>query len=589
MTPRRVHLSLCLLCSLAHCSPANSPASDASTQDTSPSLDVISEPSDDVAMPPSDASEALPNVTVAQGPTARAVEPGVIREVFTIAVPAPPPNRAVGRTETPTPASLNRVQILRYRAANLPTDPRVAVRGVVVAVPGFLGGAGSFDGLARALVKRAVTDANPVEVWALDRRSNLLEDLRGMDAADAMGDPELARRYYVNRAITVNGQRFEGYLSPTSPSLAYMSEWGLPSLIEDLRAVIATIPSSRERVVLLGHSLGASIVEAYASWEFADRTRGYDSIAALSLVDGVASGASVTETEYLEGGAMGGFGPSQGVTALRSNGPYFVALPLLGVQAVAVAEITARRALSAPDAVVPDNRRDELLRTLLSLDSVPPMTNAAAFGFAFDTDSCALSFAAMSVGSPVGPTRRVASILGPMITVPASGTERYLWTDATASTPREFTPVANAAHGWAASPTNFAEWYFPSRLSLDVSALGDLRLQPSSWAWREGLRAQHSAAIDVPVLAVGTALVSDPARFAQARARLSAPLGATRPNAGTPRSDDRAFRVVMIPSMSHIDPIMAPDTRDPENPVPAAVLSLLTQSVSGGTVALPAR
>jgi hypothetical protein len=64
---------------------------------------------------------------------------------------------------------------------------------VVVAVPGFLGGAGSFDGLARALVKKGQRDGHSIEVWAIDRRSNLLEDLAGMNAADAMNDPELAR------------------------------------------------------------------------------------------------------------------------------------------------------------------------------------------------------------------------------------------------------------------------------------------------------------------------------------------------------------------------------------------------------------
>jgi pimeloyl-ACP methyl ester carboxylesterase len=513
---------------------------------------------------------SMPNITVMAATNPRTIEPGVVREAVRIAVPAPPPNAMMGRAPIPTPSELNLVQVLQYRAEGMIAGQ---ARAIIVAMPGFLGGAGSFDGLARALVKRSAREGHPVEVWAIDRRSNLLEDLRGMDAAEAMNDPELARAYYISRSITVNGQRFEGYLQPSATSLAYMSEWGLPSLVDDLRAVIERAGMGRDRVVLLGHSLGASIVEAYAAWSFADGTRGYDTIAGLVLVDGVASGSSVTETQYYMGGASapGGLGASQGVTMLRAGGPYYFALPLLGVQAVVLAEIVARRALVAPEAVVTDARRDELFRTLLGLDRVPPMTNAAAFGFAFDGDSCALSFAAMNVGAPIGPTRRAMSLLGPMITVPSDPTMTYRWTDAPMSAPPEHTPMRTAALGWAASPSNFGEWYFPARLPLDVSALGDMRIANGSFAHREGIRAQLGGQVDVPVLAIGTGLVPDRARFDAMVPRLAPTVGTGRPNAGATRTDERGFRVLMIPAQTHIDPIMAPESTTPGNPVPQAV------------------
>jgi hypothetical protein len=532
------------------------------------------------AVSPSDGG--LREVTVMPAPNPRTIEPGVVREVIRVRVSPPRPNAVEGRAPVATPDALNFVQVVRYHAPDVPTE---RARAVIVAVPGFLGGAGSFDGLARAVVKRSVREGQPVEYWAVDRRSNLLEDLAGMEAAEAMGDPELARAYYVQRSLAVNGRAFAGYLGASSASLAYMSEWGLGMLVGDLRAVIERVPMSRSRVILMGHSLGASIVEAYAAWQFDDRVRGYDTIAGLSLVDGVAGGTSVTEAQYFNGGAPapGGFGMAQGVTALRAGGPYFVALPLLGVQAVVLAEIVARRVLAAPDAVVTDGRRDELLRTLLSVDVLPPMSNAAAFGFAFDGDSCGLSFAAMNVGTPIGPTRSAMSVLGPRITVPASETITYRWTDANESDPPEHTPLRAAALGWAATPTNFAEWYFPSRLTLDVSALGDLRLSEGSFAWREGIRAAHGGAVDVPVLAIGTALVPDRARFDAMRARLSDTVGAGRPSAGAARTDERAYRVLMLPEMTHIDPIMAPEGGRRPNPVPAAVLDF----ARANTVALP--
>lgn len=560
-------LSLAAL--IAACSTPN-PTPDASV-DAAPSDAPVADGATDAEEPPDVLdSGALRNVDVGPAENPRAIEEGIVREAVRVMVPSPAANAVMGRAPVPTPSALDAVQVLQYRAAGTTAG---SARSIIVAVPGFLGGAGSFDGLARALVRRAAREGHSVEVWAIDRRSNLLEDLSGMDAADAMNDPEIARGYYITRSLTVNGRRFEGYPAAASASLAYMSEWGLPMLVNDLRAVIARAGMGKQRVTLLGHSLGGSIVEAYAAWRFDDEVRGYDTIAGLVLVDGVASGSSVTEAQYYMGGATapGGFGASPGVNALRANGPYYFALPLLGVQAVVTAEIVARRALKAPDAVMTDGRRDELLRTLLSVDRVPPLSNAAAMGFAFDGDSCSLSFAAMNMGRPIGPTMRVASILGPMITVPSDPSMTYRWTDAPASDPAEFTPMQSAARGWAASPSNFSEWYFPVRLTLDVSALGAMQIAEGSFAWREGIRASQGGSVDVPVLAIGTGLVRDRASFDAMRPRLSMAVGAGRPNAGALRTDERGYRVLMVPAMSHIDPIMAPEGSAPSNPVPAAV------------------
>jgi pimeloyl-ACP methyl ester carboxylesterase len=567
---------------LAACSTPTPPAldagADASAGDAGASDAVAAEDSA-VEDASADGGGAARDITVAPAMNPRVIEPGVVRSVARVAVSAPPANTVMGRAPVPTPTELNFVQVLQYRAEG--TEPGSA-RSVIVAVPGFLGGAGSFDGLARALVKRGAREGRSVEVWAIDRRSNLLEDLAGMDAAEAMDDPELARLYYVSRSISVNGRRFAGHPTANGASLAYMSEWGLPMLVGDIRAVINSVGRGKQRVTLMGHSLGGSIVEAYSSWRFADDMRGYDTIAGLAVVDGVAGGTSVTEAQYLNGGAPapGGFGMAQGITMLRASGPYFVALPLLGVQAVVLAEIVARRALKAPEAVVTDARRDELLRTLLSLDRVPPLTNAAAMGFAFDADSCALSFAAMNIGRPVGPTTRVASVLGPMITAPSDPMTTYRWTDAPMSAPPEFTPMRSAALGWAASPSNFSEWYFPARLTLDVSVLGDMRIAEGSFAWREGVRASLGGQVDVPVLAIGTGLVRERARFDAMVPRLSATVGAGRPNAGAARTDDRGFRVLMLPEMSHIDPIMAPESSAPANPVPAALLDFASANTA---------
>lgn len=527
------------------------------------------------------------NVSYTAGPTARTVEPGVRREVFRVAAPAPPANPGRDGAATATPAEQNFVQVLRYRADVASPAP---VRTVVVAMPGFLGGAPSFEGLARTLVRRAAMDATSggLEVWALDRRSNLLEDLRGMDAADALRDPELARAYYIQRNTSLNGQRFAGFPNAMGPDLAYLSEWGLATTLGDLDAVVNLIPDPQTHVVLLGHSLGASIVEAYAAWDF-NGTPGYRKLAGLVLVDGVLSGAPLDEMTYTQGGGMGPLGmPVTGVNSLRASGPYYFALPLLGVRALVVAEIIARRAQLTPDAVVEDPQRDELFNLLLG--ATPHVTNAAAFGLGFDSRFNPLSFVRMTLGQPAGgPVSQHPNAFAPGETLdaPADDTATYRWVDALQATPAEFTTLARGTSAWAASPSNFGEWYFPTRLPLDVGVLGDLRLTEASWQWRYGLRARFGGQVDVPVLGIAAALVGNASAFDVVRARLSSTVGTGRPNAGATRAEDRGFRALAVPGMAHLDPVAAGD-ENPANVVPGEVARFAASNTTG-SVTLPVR
>jgi pimeloyl-ACP methyl ester carboxylesterase len=537
---------------------------------TPPAADAATDVSTDVSVPMTRDLAYMPP------PASVVAETGVRREFFDVSAPAPPANPT---TNASTPTEYNRVRVIRYRADTPNPTP---VRAVIVAMPGFLGGAASFDPLARALVKRGTMAQTPVEVWAIDRRSNLLEDLRGMDMAERMNDPEIASGYYSQANVTIDGRAFAGYRTTNDPALSYMSEWGLATTLRDLRAVIERVPSSRTHVILVGHSLGATLVEAYAAWDF-DGAAGYRSIAGLVLVDGVAGGTAISETDYRNGatGGITGLGYA-GTTPLRQNGPWFVALPLLGVRALGISEIVARRARAAPDRVVMDPDRDQVFRVLLTVTGLPPMTNAAAMGFAFDDASCPLSFAAMSVGAPTGGPVRMQSnplVMGTTVTVPASTTDTYRWTDAPSVNPREFTSIANAAAAWSATPSNFSEWYFPSRLTLDASAVGNLRLAADSWQVREGIRAMHGAEIDVPVLGIATALVGRANAYDRVRDRVAASIGTDLPAAGATRMTERGFRSTFIPRMTHIDPLTADDV--PENPVPGQVFTFTAENTAG--------
>ena len=174
------------------------------------------------------------------------------RELVLVPGVTPPPNPALNKA---TPVAQNQLRITRYR---VDADPPRPARAIVVFMPGFLGGAGSVDGIAKAVVRRS-TEQDAYEGWAVDRRANLLEDTWGEDVAESFQDPSQANDYYFQQA-TVQGHTFQGFL--TGEQMPWASEWGLATTVGDLHNVLALVPQAdrASRVILAGHSLGGSIV-----------------------------------------------------------------------------------------------------------------------------------------------------------------------------------------------------------------------------------------------------------------------------------------------------------------------------------------
>jgi hypothetical protein len=508
------------------------------------------------------------------------------REIFVIDGAVPPPNP---QGNVATPPEQNRVRVVRFR---VDADPPRPARAIVVMMPGFLAGAGSFDGLARAIVRRS-TDADALEAWAIDRRSNLLEDTHGLDVAEARHDAKAAYDYYVEGSA-VEGKTFAGFL--TGPEVPWASEWGLATTLGDLRKVIELVPQSerRGRVILLGHSLGASVAEAYAAWDFG--TPGYGELAGLVLADGVArnEGArpeTIDRTAYEQGGPATGGIPSLGVNKDIRGGSTFTVLPFLGVQALAVGEAVAIDATFAPSAVAaPASGRDSLLSIALGLTTLPKLTNRAAFGLPFDEGSAPLSFAAARCGVATGgPLVTYQGPFGGDLTHPADPNATYDWTDGPAV--GEPTRLEDLARAWFDGPgLNFTEWYFPQRLPVDAAAAGTLVIADDDWRSSVyGLRAKHGAAIDLPILAGAFRLVGDPAAFDALR-KLVAPIGPDRPFAGRARTDADAFTAKAYPELAHIDGLVGLDAPG----APAAVFyedvaAFAKKNSAPGGVVVPAR
>jgi hypothetical protein len=157
--------------------------------------------------------------------------------------------------------------------------------------------------------------------------------------------------------------------------------------------------------------------------------------------------------------------------------------------------------------------------------------------------------------------------LGADLLHPTDPNAVYDWIDYDKMRPPGNTSLEDLARSWFQGPSlDFAEWYFPARLSLDAPAAGSLVLTTDDWPRRDyGLRAAHGRTMNLPIMGMAAALVGkgrgDTTAFDALRALVaSVPLGPGRPQQGLPRSRLEAFRVLGYPQMTHLDPLMGADS-----------------------------
>jgi pimeloyl-ACP methyl ester carboxylesterase len=360
---------------------------------------------------------------------------------------------------------------------------------VVVLVPGTQGGAGGITPVARDIVRRVPR----TQVWIVDRREQAFEDV----SVFRRRDPDAALDYYLG----FNYHRVLG------EDAKFVSEWGLRVQLDDLRSVVHRARAGGRKVILGGHSAGASTAVAYAAWDFGGHP-GYREIDGLVLIDG---------------GLLGSFSEANAVRAKRElaeirSGKVFLDLLGIGIPEVAgiFAQVGALYAYERPDA--PSGLQEY---PLLPAEFKPPfrVTNEALFGYAFDasTSPKALELIHVRAGQ-----------------LAASGDPRP-WQDG------ELTPIRRFAQAYAANDPNATEWYYPRRLLLDIDSANDVRQNAA--ARIVGLRLLHKRGIDVPLYAFSTSLT-------QGRVAM----GARRLVAGS-----RIKREVIVDDRrtSHLDPLSA--------------------------------
>ena len=145
------------------------------------------------------------------------------------------------------PAKYDKVKVVK-------TGPDASAKNVLVLVPGTSAGAPYFRPLAADLVGAL----KGWQVWAVERRENLLED-HSRSTRPSASTP--ARRAVFDYYLGWIGGRVPQHFEPQRDRATSRSpaRWGMDVAIGDLRRVVRSARRGGRKVVLGGHSLGGNI------------------------------------------------------------------------------------------------------------------------------------------------------------------------------------------------------------------------------------------------------------------------------------------------------------------------------------------
>src|SRR5262245_9086395 len=332
-----------------------------------------------------------------------------------------------------TPADLNKVGILQVGPKN--------AKNVLVLNPGTSASAAYFVPLA----KTVVAAAKGWQVWAVERRENLLEDHSMLDRAKAGQATGIeVFNYYLGFLTDLTVTTHFQFIADSD--VAFARDWGMRVEIEDLRRVVKLAMKHGRRVVLGGHSLGGTITAAYATWDF-DGKPGVKGLSGLVFIDGGGGPTPVT--------------PEQATASLQSLSTGTPWLTFGGIPAPFAGLFNSTGSLGA--LLEPDMPSLGQAWPLLPANLKPPIpvTNLAQYGYALDTET-----------SPPGLIAAQAH-LGHLA---ASGDPRR-WDQA-----GEITPIQRFAEmfsGLGLESLDGTAWYHPQRLTIDAGAVAAGNANPA--------------------------------------------------------------------------------------------------------------
>jgi alpha/beta hydrolase family protein len=230
--------------------------------------------------------------------------------------------------------------------------------------------------------------------------------------------------------------------------VAFAKKWGMKVAVGDLHRVIGAARKLGGKVVLAGHSLGGSVVTAYAAWNFHQRPGAAD-LAGLVYIDGGSPPAISAATAKSE------------LAKLKdpSSSPW---LTFGGISAPFAGLFNATGSLGALQAPNQPSLGQEF--ALLPADLKPSVrvTNLAQYGYALNVGSSPPELIAAQAHLGKGIAAR-----GPV----------HGWNGAGALTPIK--RFATMFSGIGIDNVDGTEWYFPQRLTLDTGAVGNGNANPA--------------------------------------------------------------------------------------------------------------
>lgn len=338
-----------------------------------------------------------------------------------------------------TPSRYDTVGIIKVGAKT--------AKNVLVIEPGTSGGGAYFVPLARWIVEKAPG----WQVWAVERRENKLEsqtELTKFKKGEVT--PKAFFHYYLGWLTEFNSEK---HYNPVTEAKAIADggrEWGMNVAVQDLHTVIEQAKGLGGKVVLAGHSLGGTVVTAYATWDFGGKP-GAEGLSGLVYIDGGSSPSSISAAEaeaalsnlskkspWL---AFGGIpAPDLGLFSLTGS-----ALAHYAPHEASIAETF----LGLPESLRPKNTKGERV----------PTDNEATFGYGVNVGTSPENLAAAQVHAGAG------------LKEPATEGGLWTWDSTGAITPLQ--RYAEMLSGTDSSSADGVEWYFPERLTIDSGAVGN--------------------------------------------------------------------------------------------------------------------
>jgi len=363
----------------------------------------------------------------------------------------------------PGPKRLDKVFLRKYGPSTAKT--------ILILTPGSPGSQGNYARLAPWLVQRVPGLA----VWAVDRRSNALEDISVFERDDAMSSLD----YYL-LGERVGGDTFKPVAGREAP---YIRKWGAEVVMNDLHRVVHRAGRNGRGVILGGHSAGAVTVPAYAVWDFHGHP-GYKDLDGMLQIDGAEFGAFdayLKGTDYAppymtKGQAKRGLARHNKQSEFGIAGsPLPVPLWTIGV----LPEIACQFASEDPQGK--SVLQEVIPRRLRKYVGVPPeaITNEAFMGV-FTTNDLASAFQMR--------TGRLA----------AQGSPRR-WING------PYSSVPSVCSTFTQEPGNGLEWYYSARLDVDLFQAMPT-LGPTGATRYLGLRPRHLHDVDIPLYAFQTSI-----------------------------------------------------------------------------------